>query len=72
MIESHALDAMLGAYHEPRVRIHLDDPKEIRVEGLKTKLKLPGADPAKEWKNTAPGSPTASGFIVDFAKVSAT
>jgi DNA polymerase-3 subunit beta len=64
MIESHALDAMLGAYHEPRVRIHLDDPKEIRVEGLKTKLKLPGADPAKEWKNTAPGSLTANGFIV--------
>jgi hypothetical protein len=44
MIDAHALDAMLGAYAEPRVRIHLDDVKQVRVEGLQTKLKLPGQD----------------------------
>src|SRR4051812_33116891 len=45
MIDSHALDAMLGGYPEATVRIHLDDPKEVRVEGQSVKLKLPGYDP---------------------------
>lgn len=64
MIDSHALDAVLGAYHEMNVRVHLDDPKVVRVEGTAVKLKLPGYDPGKEMKRTAPGSLTPAGWIV--------
>jgi DNA polymerase III sliding clamp (beta) subunit (PCNA family) len=64
MIDAHALDAMLGGYPEPRVRIHLDDTTQIRVEGTQAKFTLPGADPAKELKLTAPGSLTSSGWMV--------
>src|ERR1700738_4888602 len=28
MIDTHALNAMIGSYVEPRVRLHLDDPKK--------------------------------------------
>lgn len=64
MIDAYALDAMLGGYPEPRVRIHLDGEAEIRVEGTQARFKLPGADPAKELKLTAPGSLTSSGWMV--------
>jgi DNA polymerase III sliding clamp (beta) subunit (PCNA family) len=64
MIDAHALNALIGSYVEPRVRLHLDDPKEIRVEGLQTKLTLPGYDPQKELKATAEGSLTTSGWLV--------
>src|SRR5262249_337326 len=64
MIDTHALDAMLGAYPEATVRIHLDDLTNVRVEGTSVRLKLPGYDPYKEMKLTAPGSLTSSGWIV--------
>src|SRR3954466_8756239 len=64
MIDTHALNALIGSYVEPRVRIHLDDPRKVQVEGLQTKLVLPGYDPAKELKATAEGSLTRSGWMV--------
>jgi DNA polymerase III sliding clamp (beta) subunit (PCNA family) len=64
MVDAHALNALIAGYVEPRVRLHLDDAKEIRVEGLQTKLTLPGYDPQKELKTTAEGSLTSSGWMV--------
>jgi DNA polymerase III sliding clamp (beta) subunit (PCNA family) len=64
MIDTHALNAMIGSYVEPRVRLHLDDPKKVQVGGLNTKLILPGYDPQKELKATAEGSLTRSGWLI--------
>ena len=63
MVEAHALDAMIGSYAEPRLRLHLDHPTKVRVEGLQSKLVLPGADPAKESKATVEGCLTADGWM---------
>jgi DNA polymerase III sliding clamp (beta) subunit (PCNA family) len=64
MVEAHALDAMIGSYAEPRLRLHLDHPTKVRVEGLQSKLILPGADPAKEAKATVEGCLTAAGWMI--------
>jgi DNA polymerase III sliding clamp (beta) subunit (PCNA family) len=64
MVEAHALDALIGSYPEPRLRLHLDDPKAIQVEGLQTKLVLPGADPARELKAPVEGCLTSAGWMV--------
>jgi DNA polymerase III subunit beta len=64
MVEAHALDAMVGTYAEPRLRLHLDHPTKVRVEGIQSKLVLPGADPRKELKATVEGCLTASGWMM--------
>ncbi len=64
MIDAHALNAMLGAYAEPRVRIYLEEAKEVRVEGRQISMKLPGYDPRKELNLTAEGSLTSTGWLI--------
>lgn len=65
MIESHALDALLGAYPAPRIRLTLDDAQaEVTASGDGVTLVLPAADPAKELKSVVEGSLTTSGWTV--------
>ena len=66
MIDAQALNALLGSYREPRVRIHLDEAQtEVRVEGLQAKLKLPAYDPAKEMRSVVPSCIVRSGWFFD-------
>jgi DNA polymerase-3 subunit beta len=65
MIDAHALGAMLDSYHEPRVRIHLGGTSEIRLEGLRSKLWLPGHDPARELKAPVEGCLVKSGWFFE-------
>ena len=64
MIDNHALQAMLGAFGEPRVRIHLDDAEEtVRFEGLATKVQLLAYDPKSELAKPVPGCTERSGWM---------
>ncbi len=64
MVDALALNALLGAFAEPRFRLHLDDPVQIHAGFLQTKMVVPGYDPEKELKVTAPPSLTTTGWIV--------
>jgi hypothetical protein len=63
LIEIAALDALIGSYAEPRLRLHLDDPVQIKAGSLQTKALIPGHKP-EPTRVPVEGSITSSGWIV--------
>lgn len=66
MIDSLALNALMGSYKEPRVTIHLDDADSVvLLAGRQAKLKVPAYDPAKELKAPVPSCLSPSGWVFE-------
>ncbi len=66
MIDASALNMLLDAWPEPRIRVHLGGEKksEVELSWLQAKLTVNAHDPSKELKETAEPSLARSGFLI--------